>query len=159
MIFFVAVISHHYIIALIAFAGNVFDLFDGTVARMFHKVSNFGGFLDSTLDRVSDFLIITPFSFAGIVSWNITLPFLLCSFLTSYMRSRGELAKPSVSFAVGIMERTERLAGICLTLILFMLFPKVTFYHFNIAEWGFLIMLVLAAITVLQRFLHAYKNL
>ena len=134
-------------------------MLDGIVARKFNRVSAFGGFLDSTLDRMSDFFFITPFAFAGIVSWWIVMPFLLCSFMTSYMRSRGELANPKVSFAVGILERTERLIGIFFTLFLYMLLPSLTIGGLTIAEAGFLLLGILSAVTVIQRFLHAYKKL
>src|SRR6266480_3377794 len=66
LLFFFFVINHWYVAAIIAFLGNIFDLVDGMVARKYNKVTAFGGFLDSTLDRVSDFLIITAFAFAGI---------------------------------------------------------------------------------------------
>ncbi|HSA83332.1 MAG TPA: CDP-alcohol phosphatidyltransferase family protein, partial [Patescibacteria group bacterium] len=109
LLFFVFMIHHWFLAAIIAFTGNLFDMLDGMIARKYQKVTAFGGFLDSTFDRISDFLMITAFAFAGIVSWNIAAPVLLFSFLISYTRSRGELANPSVSFAVGMIERTERL--------------------------------------------------
>src|SRR5579862_4764837 len=98
ILFFVFILYHWYILALIALIGNGFDMLDGMVARKYHKVTNFGGFLDSTMDRVADFLIITVFAFTGIVRWEIVAPFLLFAYLTSYVRSRGELANPKVSF-------------------------------------------------------------
>jgi len=52
-------------------------MLDGMVARKYHKVTAYGGFLDSTMDRVADFLIITAFSFGGIVRWEIVAPLLL----------------------------------------------------------------------------------
>ncbi len=129
------------------------------VARKYKKVTAFGGFLDSTLDRVGDFLIITSFSFAGIVRWELTIPLLLFAFLTSYIRSRGELAKPSVSFAVGIVERTERLIVVVLALVLHMFFPNYSFAGFNVMEVSFLFLGILSFYTVLQRVAHAHKNL
>jgi archaetidylinositol phosphate synthase len=159
LVFFVAVISGNYILALIAFVGNLFDLLDGMVARRYKKVSAFGGFLDSTLDRVGDFLLITPFAFAGIVGWEIVAPLLLFAFLTSYIRSRGELAKPSVSFAVGIIERTERLIIIFLALLLYVLLPNLLLAGFNVVEVSFLFLGILSVYTVYQRVIFAYKNL
>ena len=145
--------------ALLAFVGNMFDLVDGMIARKYNKVTAFGGFLDSTLDRVSDFLIITAFAFAGIVRWEIVAPLLLFSFLVSYTRSRGELAKPTVSFAVGLIERTERLLITFLALLLYIFLPNQTIVGFNIAEVSFIILFLLSFYTFLQRTIHAYKNL
>ena len=159
LLFFVAILSHHYIFALLTSVLQLIDLLDGMVARRYHKVSNFGGFFDSTMDRVADFLIITAFAFGGIVRWEIVAPLLLFAYLTSYMRSRGELANRSVSFAVGIVERTERLLLLFLGLLLYILFPSVNVSGFNSAELLFLLITLLSTYTVYQRFMHAYKNL
>lgn len=159
ILFFVFIVSHFYLLAMISFLGNFFDFIDGMVARRYHKVTPFGGFLDSTMDRVADFLIITAFAFGGIVRWEIVAPLLLCAYLTSYMRSRGELANKKVSFAIGIVERTERLMLIILALIFFVLFPHFIVFSLNIAEFVFLFLLILSAGTVWQRGMHAYQKL
>src|SRR6266550_714760 len=138
LLFFVCMIYHWYLVALIVFVGNGFDLLDGMVARNYHKVTNFGGFLDSTVDRIADILIITAFAFASIVKWEIVMPLLLFAYLTSYIRSRGELANPKVSFAVGLIERPERLVLIFFALLLYFLFPTANFLTLNIAEISFL---------------------
>lgn len=159
LLFFVLVINHWYVAALIVFLGNAFDLIDGMVARKYKKVTAFGGFLDSLIDRVGDFLIITPFAFAGIVRWEIVAPLLLAAFLTSYIRSRGELAKRDVSFAVGIVERTERLVFIWFALLIYVFTPDVSVSGFSLTELFFLLILILSLITVLQRIVFAYKKL
>lgn len=159
LLFFVFVIMHWYLPALIIFLANGFDLIDGMVARKYKRVTNFGGFLDSTMDRVADFLMITAFAFGTIVRWEIAAPLLLFAYLTSYIRSRGELANPKVSFAVGIVERTERLLLLFVSLLLYWLFPNVTFSGLNVAELLFLLITLLSLYTVLQRFMHAYKEL
>lgn len=159
LLFFVFILYHWYFWAMIALIGSAFDMLDGMVARKYHRVTLFGGFLDSTMDRVADFLIITAFAFGGIVSWEIVAPFLLFAYLTSYVRSRGELANPKVSFAMGVIERPERLLLIFLALVFFMLFPTANFFGFNIAEVTFAFITILSLYTVIQRVSHAYKNL
>lgn len=159
LLFFVFTIYHWYILALITLLGNTFDMLDGLVARNYHKVTHFGGFLDSTIDRVADFLIITAFAFAGIVKWEIVAPLLLFAYLTSYVRSRGELANPTVSFAMGVIERPERLVLIFCALLLYILFPKSNFFGFSIAEASFIFIMLLSFYTVIQRITHAYKHL
>jgi archaetidylinositol phosphate synthase len=159
LLFFVFVLNHWYFVALLALLGNFFDLIDGMVARKYNKVTAFGGFLDSTFDRISDFFIITAFGFAGIVRWEIVTPLLLFSFLTSYIRSRGELAKSGVSFAVGLIERTERLIIITIALLLYMFLPTLSFSGFNVAEVTLVLLILLSLYTVFQRIIHAYKNL
>ncbi|MGH7203147.1 MAG: CDP-alcohol phosphatidyltransferase family protein [Candidatus Levyibacteriota bacterium] len=159
LLFFVFVLNHWYIAALIAFLGNGFDLIDGMVARKYNHVTNFGGFLDSTMDRVADFFLITAFAFGGIVRWEIVAPLLLFAYLTSYIRSRGELANRNVSFAVGIVERTERLALLFVSLLVYALSPNMRIEGFNTAELIFLLITLLSLYTVIQRFLYAYKKL
>jgi phosphatidylglycerophosphate synthase len=159
LLFFVFLLNHWYVLALIAFVGNIFDMVDGMIARKYNKVTAFGGFLDSTMDRIADFLMITAFAFAGIVRWEITAPFLLFSFLISYTRSRGELAKPSVSFAVGLIERTERLFLTIFALIAYMIFPTFNLGGLNTAELVFIGILLLSIYTSFQRIIHAYKKL
>lgn len=159
LLFFVFLMYHWYLWALIAFVGNGFDMLDGMVARKYHKVTAFGGFLDSTMDRVADFLIITAFAFGGIVRWEIVAPLLLFAYLTSYVRSRGELANRQVSFAMGLIERPERLVLIFVALLLYMIFPTATFAGLNIAEATFTFIMLLSLYTVFQRVSHAYKNL
>jgi archaetidylinositol phosphate synthase len=159
LLFFVCIILHWYILALIALIGSGFDMIDGMVARKYHKITAFGGFLDSTIDRVADFLIITAFAFGGIVRWEIAAPFLLFAYLTSYVRSRGELANPRVSFAMGFVERPERLILIFLALFFYMLFRTTTVATCNIAEIIFILIALLSLYTVVQRIAHAHKNL
>lgn len=160
LLFFVFLIFHWYLLAVIAFAGSIFDLIDGIIARKYHKVTTFGGFLDSTLDRIADFLFITAFAFAGIVRWEIVAPLLLFSFLTSYIRSRAGLAaKSHMEFAIGLIERPERLIMIIGTVFLYVLFPTITVGGYNIAEMVFVVLVILSAYTVLQRVMYAYKKL
>lgn len=96
---------------IILFAG-LFDMLDGAVARAAGKASGFGGFLDSVVDRYSDFLI-----FGGVLAYfakeddflmTVVSAATLCgAFLVSYVRARAELVIPKC--AVGLMERPERI--------------------------------------------------
>ncbi len=159
LVFFVCMIQHWYIAALVTFVGSILDLLDGMVARKFGKSTAFGGFLDSFIDRISDFFIITAFSFSGIVRWEITAPLLLFAYLTSYARSRGELANTSVSFAVGFVERTERIILIVIALLFYILVPGLLVFGYNAAELVLILTTGFSLITVFQRVLYAYKNL
>jgi archaetidylinositol phosphate synthase len=160
VLFFWAVMTGHYVLALIVFVFNGVDLLDGMVARATGKVTAFGGLLDSTIDRFADFVVIAAFGFAGIVSWNIVLPLILASFLISYLRSRAELAaKGNLSMAVGLIERTERLILVFVALLLYMLFPNALAFGQNLAELVFIILATLSIFTIGQRFIFAYKKL
>ena len=88
------------------------DLFDGTMARLSSSGSSrWGGFLDSTIDRVTDSAIlfgVTVYLIKGDDSLAyVALAALITGLLVPYIRAKAE------SFAIvctgGIAERTERL--------------------------------------------------
>lgn len=160
VLFFVFVLRQWYWWALLVFIFNGVDMLDGMVARANGKVTPFGGFLDSTIDRFADFTVIAAFGFAHIVSWNIIMPLVLLTYLISYIRSRIELAANNTLTAnVGIIERTERLLGIFIGLLLYVLFPHVTLWGQNVMELVCLGLIVLSVITIGQRVAFAYKKL
>lgn len=160
VLFFLLLLNEQYAWALVAFIFNGVDLLDGMVARASGKVTAFGGFLDSTIDRFADFVVIAAFGFAGIVSWGIVMPLILLSFLISYIRSRTELAaNGKLSAAVGIVERTERLATVFVGLLLYMLFKNAALWGQNLMEIACLILIFFSVITVWQRIMFAYKKL
>jgi CDP-diacylglycerol--glycerol-3-phosphate 3-phosphatidyltransferase len=88
------------------------DLFDGTMARLSSSGSSrWGGFLDSTIDRVTDSAILIGVTLYLIESDDrlayVALAALITGLLVPYIRAKAE------SFAIvctgGIAERTERL--------------------------------------------------
>ena len=42
---------------IVLIVANLFDMLDGQVARLSGRVTRFGGFLDSSLDRLSDMVV------------------------------------------------------------------------------------------------------
>jgi archaetidylinositol phosphate synthase len=159
--FLIFLMNGNHLFALLMFFGIFLDTIDGAVARMTGKVTAFGSFLDSSIDRISDALFICGFAFAGIVRYEIVIVVLFLSFFISYLRARAELASNGkISLAVGIIERTERLILLFLSLLLYILLPKdFNFFGFNIAEIIFLLLSILSFITVLQRVFVASKKL
>lgn len=96
--------------ATVVLAG-VFDLIDGPVARLTKRVTPFGGFFDSVMDRYSDLiLLIGLLVFYGRANrfWYVTLVAvaMIGSVMTSYTRARAENLIPSCK--VGFLERPER---------------------------------------------------
>lgn len=160
VVFFALVMKEMYLIALIVFIFHGVDMLDGIVARSQNKVTQFGGFLDSTIDRFADFVVIVAFGFAGIVNWEIVLTLVLLTYLISYIRSRTELASKGTLVAdVGIMERTERLVAIFLGLTLYAIWPNATLLGQNLMSITLVLLIVLSAYTVGQRVHFAYKKL
>lgn len=92
------------------------DLLDGTMARTTGRVTKFGAFWDSTLDRIGDGAIFM--GLALYFAWEepsrlylvLSLVCLLMGAVTSYARSRGETLGYDVK--VGIAERADRLVAI-----------------------------------------------
>ncbi len=118
-----------YPVALVLLSvGAVLDALDGAVARRLELESEFGAFLDSTVDRFSDAL---PFLALALLYANhgepygVALAFLsmVASFGVSYTRARAESL--GIYGIGGVFERTERwiilLLGILLDLIPFAL--------------------------------------
>ena len=154
LLFFVALINHWYVVAVLSFAGFLLDSVDGYVARKKGKSSSFGGFLDSTLDRVADFLLIAAFGYAGIVSWSLVFLTLTTGFLVSYARSRGELAlKGEKSIAEGLFQRTERILLIVVATCT-LLFP----WGILATLWIFIFLSFINTLTFIQRLL-IFKSL
>ncbi|RKX70569.1 CDP-alcohol phosphatidyltransferase family protein [candidate division WOR-3 bacterium] len=77
--------------AIVLGLGSLFDLFDGELARRTNRVTRFGGFIDSNLDRVSEFSIYLGLFlyYSGPVKTVIFLAFAF-SQLVSYARARAE---------------------------------------------------------------------
>jgi CDP-diacylglycerol--glycerol-3-phosphate 3-phosphatidyltransferase len=98
--------------ALIVLLGGVFDLVDGVVARRQGRVTTFGGFLDSSLDRVVDMALLLGLMMhyarggEAALAWLAALA-LVATVLVSYTKARAESVLPS--FEGGILERAERI--------------------------------------------------
>lgn len=124
------------------------DLFDGAMARISEQGSSlWGGFLDSTIDRITDSAIIIailiPLISADDSLAVIGLMTLLTGLLIPYIRAKAESF--NIQCSVGIAERTERLI-ILLTAI--GLHGLGVSYALAIGLW---LLAVLGVITVFQR--------
>ncbi len=160
IVFFILLVSGLYALALVVFVLNAVDMLDGMVARSQGKVTAFGAFLDSTIDRFADFVVIAAFGFASLVSWPIVLTLILLTYLISYIRSRTELAAKNKLVAnIGLIERTERLVVVFIGLLLYAIFPTATLLGVNIVALTFVLLIGLSAITVWQRVDFARRKL
>ncbi len=100
--------------------GSTLDMLDGMLARLKNQVTPFGGFLDSTLDRVCEGAM-----FAAIAWWLATqgntwavaalVLAMLGSMLTSYTRARAEAL--GLTCNGGWITRSERVILLCLGLV------------------------------------------
>jgi CDP-diacylglycerol--glycerol-3-phosphate 3-phosphatidyltransferase len=96
---------------IVIIGAGLFDMVDGRVARETNRVTRFGGFFDSVLDRYSDLALLT-----GLLVWYgsinrhfyvmLTALAMTGSVMVSYTRARAENSIPACK--VGFMERPER---------------------------------------------------
>ena len=134
---------------VVIFAG-IFDMVDGEVARRTKRVTRFGAFFDSVIDRYSDVLLLL-----GLIGWYATINRLqyvwltgLCligSVLTSYTRARAESLIPACK--VGFLERPERIV----LLVIGALWDRMA-----AALW---VMAILSNWTVSQRIWYTWREL
>ena len=132
------------------------DLFDGAIARLSERgASAWGGFLDSTCDRVTDASILGAVTIYCILEEKAIYPVIIASlvsgFLVSYIRAKAESF--GVACTVGIAERTERII-IALTGI--GLEGLDVPYALSISMW---LLFGLGVITVAQRVIVVRKGL
>jgi CDP-diacylglycerol---glycerol-3-phosphate 3-phosphatidyltransferase len=126
------------------------DLIDGYMARLTGRVSRFGAFLDSTLDRIGDGAIFGGLAlyFAGPgdseVYLVLALVCLVMGGVTSYARARAE----GLGFRakVGIAERADRLVAILVMTGLAAIFDLPILMH--VALW---VLAAASTVTVVQR--------
>ena len=93
---------------------NLFDMLDGQVARLSGRVTRFGGFLDSSLDRLSDMVVFVGLMvfYARDTQFHSTLNVFLAgaglmgSVMVSYASARAESLIPKCD--VGFLRRPER---------------------------------------------------
>jgi Phosphatidylglycerophosphate synthase len=93
---------------------NLFDMLDGQVARLSGRVTRFGGFLDSSLDRLSDMVVFVGLMvfYARDTEFHSTLNVFLAgaglmgSVMVSYASARAESLIPKCD--VGFLRRPER---------------------------------------------------
>lgn len=136
--------------AAVLFLAGFLDMADGQVARRAGRVTAFGAFLDSTLDRYSDLglymglvvhytLIGRPFYMA------LAAVAMASSFMISYSRARAESLIPSCK--VGFMERPERLVLLILGGVFLRMAP---------ALW---VIATVATLTVIHRVVYTWQEI
>lgn len=134
--------------AVILGAG-LFDMVDGRVARATNRVTRFGGFFDSVLDRYSDLgLLVGLLVWYGSINRSpyvvLTAVAMMGSVMVSYTRARAETEIPTCK--VGFMERPERVV----LMIIGALFDRMPEVLWVIA--------VLANLTVVHRMIFTWQE-
>ena len=146
--------GHLFIAGFVVLIAGFFDMLDGALARRTNKVTRFGAILDSTLDRVSEavlLLSILIFYLLGnqpVIGILLVCLALISSQLVSYVRARAEAA--GLECQVGLFTRAERVIVLAVGLLL---------SHFGYALFGALaVIAVFSFVTAGQRLYHVLKQ-
>jgi CDP-diacylglycerol--glycerol-3-phosphate 3-phosphatidyltransferase len=156
----VLILEHHFVLAGVAFVlGSVCDMLDGRYSRMSGKGTPFGAFLDSTLDRIEEGVVL-----AAVAAWfaqegndvavGATVLAVVGSYMVSYTRARAEAL--GVECKVGIASRAVRVVIISAGLVFAAgeLIPD-----FDLLEPAIYALAGLTVFTALQRVLHVRRQL
>jgi phosphatidylinositol phosphate synthase len=150
----VLVWEEQFLLGGIAFiVGSVCDTLDGRYSRMSGKGTPFGAFLDSTLDRMEEGIVLAAvahhFSAEGDdLAVAAVVIAVLASLMVSYTRARAEAL--GVECKVGIADRTVRVVILSAGLVLAGL---------DLLAPAVYVLAALSAVTVFQRIWHVRREL
>lgn len=141
---------------------GVFDILDGQVARQGGKITAFGAFYDSTLDRLGEGAVFTGLTFYFLTgplptelkarAIGAALVALVASLVVSYTRARAEAL--GVECKVGIAARAERILLLGLPALVLGAGPA---RPGVLLFWIVVVLAIVSAITVVQRVVHVAR--
>jgi len=156
----VLVTQRYFFLGGVAFiVGSIMDTLDGRYSRMSGKGTPFGAFLDSTLDRLEEGIVLTAvaayFSSRGDdFAVGACVVAVLGSLMVSYTRARAEAL--GIECKVGLATRAVRVVILSAGLV----FAKgASIIDVELLKPAVYVMAVLTTFTVLQRVLHVRKAL
>lgn len=145
--------------ALVLFAG-IFDMFDGAMARVRNAATTFGAFLDSTLDRYSESIILGGLLFYALQrpglhdvlwpfpyeqQWMIVSIFVAVvgSLMVSYAKARAEGL--GLECKTGLLARPERVVILAIGLLT------------GTTIWALALLAILSHVTAVERIVHVWR--
>src|SRR5438874_6807565 len=154
------VVGRLFFLAGVAFiAGSLMDTLDGRYSRMSGKGTPFGAFLDSTLDRLEEGIVLTAVAAYFAARHNepavaAVVAAVLGSLMVSYTRARAEAL--GVSGKAGLASRPVRVVILSAGLV----FAKgASLGHFELLAPAVYVLAGLAVVTVIQRIWHVRRQL
>jgi phosphatidylinositol phosphate synthase len=152
--------QRYFFLAGVAFiVGSVMDTLDGHYSRMSGKGTPFGAFLDSTLDRIEEGIVLTAvaayFADRGdSLAVAAVVVGVVASLMVSYTRARAEAL--GVECKVGIATRAVRVVILSAGLV----FARgASLGDFQLLEASVYVLAGLSVFTVLQRIIHVRRQL
>lgn len=149
-----------FFLAGIAFiVGSIMDTLDGRYSRMSGKGTRFGAFLDSTLDRIEEGVVLM--AVGAYFAWRhdqvaaaATVAAVLFSLMVSYTRARAEGL--GLQCKVGLATRPVRVVILAAGLV----FARgASLGNFELLEPAVYVLAALSLVTVGQRIWHVYGEL
>jgi len=154
------VVGRMFFLAGVAFiVGSIMDTLDGRYSRMSGKGTPFGAFLDSTLDRLEEGIVLVAVGayFASLhdqVAVAAVVVAVLGSLMVSYTRARAEAL--GVECKVGLATRPVRVVILAIGLV----FAKgASLGHFELLAPAVYVLAALTVVTTIQRILHVRSQL
>ena len=156
----VLILEEYFVLGAIAFiVGSLMDMMDGRYSRMSGKGTPFGAFLDSTLDRVEEGVVL-----AAVATYyakqgqqevvGATVLAVVGSYMVSYTRARAEAL--GVECKVGIASRAVRVVILSAGLVFA---GGEIVEDFDLLEPAIYVVAALTIFTTLQRVLHVRRQL
>lgn len=145
--------GHLFAAGWVVLIAGFFDMLDGALARYTGRATHFGAILDSTLDRLSEAVILLGilvlYTREGLLAQSLLVgTVLLGSFLVSYIRAKAEAT--GLKCQVGLFTRPERVIVLALGLLL----NQIT-YALVVA---LAIIAVFSFITAAQRLIYVWQQ-
>ncbi|MEM2928675.1 MAG: CDP-alcohol phosphatidyltransferase family protein [Nitrososphaerota archaeon] len=149
--FYIIALNGFFYLFLAAFfllLSGFFDAIDGAVARASGKVTLFGAYMDSVLDRYVDIIIGISFIIGKLCSFFWGIFYIAGALMVSYTRARAESIGINLS-GIGFAERGERI-------IFLLLLSLIATINYNFFEYGIIILSFLCHFTAIQRSIHVF---
>jgi CDP-diacylglycerol---glycerol-3-phosphate 3-phosphatidyltransferase len=154
------IVGRMFFLAGLAFIiGSIMDTLDGRYSRMSGKGSPFGAFLDSTLDRVEEGIVLAAVVGYFVLQGNrvaaaAVVVAVLASLMVSYTRARAEAL--GVECKVGIATRPVRVVILSIGLVFA---HGASLGNFELLKPAVYVLAALSLITVAQRIWHVHGEL
>ncbi len=146
---------------LLVLLAGVFDMFDGAMARIRHTATTFGAFLDSTLDRYSESIILFGLLYYALQhpglqdalwpappeqTWMVIFVFIAAvgSLMVSYTKARAEGL--GIECKTGLLARPERVIILAIGLLS------------NTGIWALALLAVLSHVTAVERMIAVWHS-
>jgi archaetidylinositol phosphate synthase len=147
---------------LFVFLNGFFDAIDGKVAKLAHKTSKRGDFLDHAIDRYADVFIVGGLALSPWLSSHQYIGFfaIVGMLLTSYMGTQAQAVGYQREYS-GLLGRADRIVLLIFAPVVQILLIYITgsglILRLYLLEWVLLYFAIVGNITAVQRFYCTLK--